>query len=832
MGGFELRPYQKECVQRILQGNTIVNMPTGTGKTLVAVKAIDHFRKTGKALFLVPTRALVSQQAQYVRDNAAEPILVKELSGAATDNMSGEDWKKAVVNNDVLVGTAEVFRKAIVDSKHVKVSDFSLIIFDECHNTTGNSPMAAMCRDALHRRECGPHILGLTASFVNGGLKGIDQKRQDIEGLLQAQIFCPEVEERAMEFHRITYDVDFSQDDEEMVRNSTQVLIKLLEEAGLPVKEANKAVSRAVHVFGELGREAFLYYLEECVAPQVREHLRNLDEVQGSHRLADSAAAIDKLSERLKAVSQRLGESELEELPGVTDKAKTLIDLLRKIQWDDQGNSRKIIIFTEQTVLAFPLGYILERDLRTKVSVVTGVGSMTDGVRKEALQSFKSGEKPIMACTAALEEGLDVSECQVVIRFSAFKTTKSHVQGAGRARKWGAHVYYFDNDPDREIGGAQLMEATARNTALTLNGHDMAARKTHKDVQDVHPYRTSSGVEILIFSGIELVYQYAQKVMGQSFRPEETMLHYEKEVVCRHPLEERNRLVRVTVPSPDGYFHVHAKEVDKFWGDIGLDDIAEPSRMKNWNGNKKEQRRFLYVVAVKLSQKGYINENNEPTAKALRETRHACEAMTMSAGIKIGAKYGTPGASTSSSSAIPAPTENYKGMLNELMVATPVTYSTETRTGSDRQPQFLSFVKFQDGRSFQGPGPAANKKASEQLAAEVAYKALRGSSTFSPLSTAPFPQSSASTSSASTSSPSPSTPTPSPNSTSVNHKGRLNELTTGAVKYDTTRSGSNNFVSTVTLPNGHLVKGPKSASNKKEAEQIAAEAALRYLGEH
>ena len=39
--------------------------------------------------------------------------------------------------------------------------------------------------------------------------------------------------------------------------------------------------------------------------------------------------------------------------------------------------------------------------------------------------------------TATLEEGLDVPECQYVVRFDPFHTVKSHVQGAGRARAVG-----------------------------------------------------------------------------------------------------------------------------------------------------------------------------------------------------------------------------------------------------------------------------------------------------------------------------------------------------------------------------------------------------------
>ena len=45
---------------------------------------------------------------------------------------------------------------------------------------------------------------------------------------------------------------------------------------------------------------------------------------------------------------------------------------------------------------------------------VSGVGSMTESVRNQHMESFKRGEKNLLICTNALEEGVDVSECAFV----------------------------------------------------------------------------------------------------------------------------------------------------------------------------------------------------------------------------------------------------------------------------------------------------------------------------------------------------------------------------------------------------------------------------------
>merc|ERR1739848_698808 len=105
--------------------------------------------------------------------------------------------------------------------------------------------------------------------------------------------------------------------------------------------------------------------------------------------------------------------------------------------------------------------------------------------------------------------------------FSAFSTTKSHIQGSGRARAWNARVYYFDNDPSREVAGADLMETVAKMEALSITEEEMRRSRAHKDVGGVHPFRAAMGAEISICNGVQLVYEYAAKTMGQSFRPEE-----------------------------------------------------------------------------------------------------------------------------------------------------------------------------------------------------------------------------------------------------------------------------------------------------------------------
>ena len=64
----------------------------------------------------------------------------------------------------------------------------------------------------------------------------------------------------------------------------------------------------------------------------------------------------------------------------------------------------------------------------------------------------------------------------MVIRYNKFSTTKSQIQGSGRARHIGSEIYYFENDVDKEQIEAQNLCNIARDPKLggkkTLKSHD------------------------------------------------------------------------------------------------------------------------------------------------------------------------------------------------------------------------------------------------------------------------------------------------------------------------------------------------------------------------
>jgi ERCC4-related helicase len=286
---------------RLLNGGTAYLIYHMTGKTLIAVMVLDAFLRKYpllKVMFIVPTRALVVQQSAYIRANSAlqdlgTPVCVGELSGQITESWGMFEWTEAMQKYNVVVGTPEVFRIGFVDRGYIHPANFSLIVFDECHNATGNSPMAAIMMDAvskyfeaqdIHGAPTLPRILGLTASFVSGALgstSAIEKKREVLCNLLSAKMVSPDVTEYAVDDK--TYHQVMVPDEEippEIFKDEVNTIVKLVLEAApgnlISRRDMNKWITKGYTIFSEMGAAGFKYWLREGIFLQLQGKAQHL----------------------------------------------------------------------------------------------------------------------------------------------------------------------------------------------------------------------------------------------------------------------------------------------------------------------------------------------------------------------------------------------------------------------------------------------------------------------------------------------------------------------------------------------------------------------------
>jgi Fanconi anemia group M protein len=157
----ESREYQEKIVKTAINGNTLVVIPTGLGKTNIAALVVaDRLikYKDKKILFLAPTRPLVEQHKRTF-----ERIFNIGLEfGVVTGETSPELRAKLYGKYDIIFSTPQTIENDIKGFA-LDMKDFSLCIFDEAHRCVGNYAYTFIAKKYNYEAEH-PLILALTAS--------------------------------------------------------------------------------------------------------------------------------------------------------------------------------------------------------------------------------------------------------------------------------------------------------------------------------------------------------------------------------------------------------------------------------------------------------------------------------------------------------------------------------------------------------------------------------------------------------------------------------------------------------------------------------------------
>ena len=162
----EFREYQINIAGSSSKENTLLVLPTGLGKTIVALILIAKKLKTensdNKILFLAPTKPLVTQHAQFLRQFLT---IDEESIVIFTGEISPIERKKLWSKSKIIISTPQVIENDLI-SKRINLKDVSFIIFDEAHHAVGKYSYVFISEMYKKNRKDG-YILGMTASPGN-----------------------------------------------------------------------------------------------------------------------------------------------------------------------------------------------------------------------------------------------------------------------------------------------------------------------------------------------------------------------------------------------------------------------------------------------------------------------------------------------------------------------------------------------------------------------------------------------------------------------------------------------------------------------------------------
>ena len=153
----EYRDYQVNLGNQAKIQNCLVVLPTGLGKTVVALQVIaDYLSKgTGGVLFLAPTRVLVHQHYEFLKNN----LTIQDIALVTGEDLINK--RKKLWMNSVICATPEITKNDL-DRQIVSPDQFTLVIFDEAHRTIGDYAYAGIAERFVSSKA---RIMGMTATL-------------------------------------------------------------------------------------------------------------------------------------------------------------------------------------------------------------------------------------------------------------------------------------------------------------------------------------------------------------------------------------------------------------------------------------------------------------------------------------------------------------------------------------------------------------------------------------------------------------------------------------------------------------------------------------------
>ena len=451
-GAVARRDYQVAIAREALKRNTLVILPTGMGKTVVAllVMAERVAARPGKVLLLAPTKPLVEQHAKFFEETLLD-AKVAVFTGETPPEEREYEWRRATL----VCSTPQVVQNDVVAGR-VDLAEVTLLLFDEAHRAVGNYAYVFLA-DAYRRqrKESEGLVLALTASPGSKAEKVAEICRNlGIEGVEVRTEFdadtAPYVQDTDVEWKEVQVPESLKRISG-MLRQMFDEKVALLRAVGgLPPHARfvnKKTLLDAQRIIGarinQGEQDGALYKALSAQAAALKlSHALEMVETQGVGALVnylerlvhDESKAAKSLREdpRMLEVGRLLAESRVDH-----PKLRQVAILLRQ-QLKEKPDAR-VIVFTNYRDTAESLVEALKgvEGVRPARFVGQAARSETDrGMSQKAqidlIERFKAGEFNVLVATSVAEEGLDIPQTDLVVFYEPVPSEIRAIQRRGR----------------------------------------------------------------------------------------------------------------------------------------------------------------------------------------------------------------------------------------------------------------------------------------------------------------------------------------------------------------------------------------------------------------
>ncbi|WP_393971209.1 helicase-related protein [Oxyplasma meridianum] len=453
-GKIEPRDYQINVFRKAVLENTLVVLPTGMGKTVIAAMVANYIltERLGRVLFLAPTKPLVSQHFETFKKLLdLKPPDIAKFTGEVDNQDRILEWS----TSKVVISTPQVVVNDM-RSGMLNFSKYGLIIFDEAHRASGNYAYVNIAKEFVQYKK--RLILALTASPGSKREK-LDEVTENlsIENVIIKSENDPDVVKYVNQVRIDAKILDLP----DSVKAARPFLLEIYSEILSKIRESgifkNEPINRRTMaakipelVSKARNGESSLFGLIPYLSAAIRlDYAVEYLESQGTEIALDYINEIMTSDEKtLRRTAAMIKKSPafgqlMDELQKSADKFHSNPKLKAILELCDntlsENKDSRIIVFTHFRKTAVILTkYLSENSKLAKPVRFVGQSSKgeDEGInqkkQEEIIRGFREGEYNVLVATSVAEEGLDIPSTDLVIFYEPVPSDIRTIQRRGR----------------------------------------------------------------------------------------------------------------------------------------------------------------------------------------------------------------------------------------------------------------------------------------------------------------------------------------------------------------------------------------------------------------
>ncbi|HLE06512.1 MAG TPA: helicase-related protein [Candidatus Nanoarchaeia archaeon] len=465
------RLYQESIFANAVNENTLIVLPTGLGKTLIALMLAIHHSNKGSVLMMAPTKPLCEQHKKsFIRDSE-----IKEEDCALITGAVKPKERETLYQKKYVFATPQTIRNDLL-TRLLKTNEISLMIFDEAHRAVGDYAytfIASIYEGRITALSASPGSDEASIKEICNKLKiSHIESRTDKDSDVKQYI-------NEKKIHNITLELpdEIKEIMAGLKKSLSRSLKELKDEGLLENYDVNKVYKRDLLNIQRNSLSDMNYKALSLTAKAIKIiHALELLQTQGVDSLKNYFKGLK--TQQSKAARELIREADFQEAMSKAFKSnaqhpkfKALLDLV--------NNDKTHLVFTQYRETAEYLTKIInENNGKARLFVgQRGNSGMSQKEQLKVLQSFRNGEYKTLVSTSISEEGLDIPSIDTAIFFEPVPSALRTVQRmgrVGRAKEGEIYVLITNGTIDEKYKWvAHYKEKKMRDTIKNLDQNSL-----------------------------------------------------------------------------------------------------------------------------------------------------------------------------------------------------------------------------------------------------------------------------------------------------------------------------------------------------------------------